>query len=151
MLKKRISYVDYDGNERTEDFYFNLDRRELSEMNYQVDGGLDKMLQRIIDSQDTRRIVEFFTDLIKKSYGKKSPDGRRFIKNEEVLEDFLQTEAYTELYMELIGDADKASAFVRGIIPKQLLDAADANVTRLQNQYTKNEREIDATDVKVVK
>ena len=151
MLKKRISYVDYDGNERTEDFYFNLDRRELSEMNYQVDGGLDKMLQRIIDSQDTRRIVEFFTDLIKKSYGKKSPDGRRFIKNTEVLEDFLQTEAYTELYMELISDADKASAFVRRIIPKQLLDAADANVTKLQNQYIKNEQEIEATDVKVVK
>lgn len=117
MLKKTIKYVDYDGNEREEDFYFNLSKAEIAEMEMSTNGGLDKMINRIIAERDNKRIIELFKDLVLRSYGKKSDDGRRFIKNQELRDDFAQTEAYSELFMELATDADAAAAFVNGIIP----------------------------------
>ena len=117
MLKKTIKYVDYDGNEREEDFYFNLSKAEIAEMEMSTNGGLDRMINRIIAERDNKRIIELFKDLVLRSYGKKSDDGRRFIKNQELRDDFAQTEAYSELFMELATDADAAAAFVNGIIP----------------------------------
>lgn len=117
MLKKTIKYVDYDGNERTEDFYFNLTKAELTEMELSHDGGFVKMTERIVAAQDSKRIVELFKELILKAYGEKSPDGRQFIKNQEIRDAFAQTEAYSELFMELATNTDSAIAFVNGIIP----------------------------------
>lgn len=122
MLKKTISYEDYNGNKRTEDFYFNLTKAELIEMNYSVNGGIDAYLSRIINEQDTKKIMEIFKDLVLKSFGIKSDDGKRFIKNDQIREEFSQTEAYSELFMELASDADAAVAFVNGIIPKNIRD-----------------------------
>lgn len=118
MLKKTISYTDYDGNQRTEDFYFNLTKAELTEMELSHDGGLTNMIQKIVSSQDSKRIIAVFKDLILKAYGEKSPDGRRFIKNEELTDSFVQTEAYSELFMELAMDAEAAAAFINGITPQ---------------------------------
>jgi len=117
MLKKTISYTDYDGNERTEDFYFNLSTAECTELELSFDGGLSKMIEQIVASQDNKRIVEIFKDLILKAYGEKSPDGRRFIKTSEIRDGFSQTEAYSTLFMELATDADAAAVFVNGITP----------------------------------
>jgi hypothetical protein len=117
MLKKTITYIDYDGNSRTEDFYFNLSKAEVTEMELSADGGLSKMLEKIVASQDNKRIMEIFKDIIIKAYGEKSPDGKRFIKNDALREAFTQTEAYTELFMELATNAEAASAFVNGIVP----------------------------------
>jgi len=120
MLKKTISYVDYDGNQRTEDFYFNLSKAEIAEMEMTTSGGLDKVISQIIAEQDGKRIIELFKDLILRSYGKKSPDGKRFIKNQELRDEFSQTEAYSDLFMELATDADAAAAFVNGIVPNNM-------------------------------
>ena len=117
MIKKTIKYVDYDGNEREEDFYFNLNKAEIAEMQMTASGGMDKFINRIINEQDGKRIVELFKELVLKSYGKKSDDGRRFIKSQELRDEFSQTEAYSELFMELATNADAAAAFVNGIIP----------------------------------
>lgn len=117
MLKKRITYVDYNGTERTEDFYFNLTKAEVTEMELSAEGGLTATLTRIVDSKDNKKIVEMFKDLVLKSYGEKSPDGKRFIKNQEIREAFSQTEAYSEIFMELAMDATAAAAFVNGIVP----------------------------------
>lgn len=117
MLKREITYKDYDGNERTEDFYFNLNKAELTEMELSTNGGLDKMLKQIIASHDSKRIVEIFKSIILKAYGQKSLDGRRFIKSKELSEEFSQTEAYSILFMELATDADKAGDFVNAITP----------------------------------
>lgn len=117
MIKKTMTYTDYDGVQRTEDFYFNLTKAEVAEMQVSTVGGLDKMIKQIISEQDGKRIIELFKDLVLRSYGKKSPDGRRFIKNQELRDDFAQTEAYSDLFMELATDADAASAFVNGIVP----------------------------------
>lgn len=120
MLKKTINYTDYNGMERKEDFYFNLSKAELTEMELSTAGGLAEMIQKIVDTQDTPKIVKIFKDLVLKAYGEKSLDGKRFIKNDEIREAFSQTEAYSELFMELASDADAASAFVNGIVPKDL-------------------------------
>jgi len=115
MLKKTITYTDYDGNERVEDFYFNLSKAEVAEMEMSEYGGLSNLLKKIV--QDTKRIIEMFKDLILRAYGEKSPDGKRFVKNQELREAFSQTEAYSELFMELAGNAEAAAAFVNGITP----------------------------------
>lgn len=118
MLKKTITYTDYDGNERTEDFYFNLSKAEIAEMELSAEGGLAKTIEKIVAAQDNKKIVEIFKDLILKAYGEKSVDGKRFIKNDELREGFSQTEAYSELFIELATNADASTAFVNGIIPQ---------------------------------
>lgn len=129
MLKKTITYTDYDGVQRTEDFYFNLSKAEIAEMELSTAGGLDKTINRIVAEQDGARIIALFKDLVLKSYGKKSDDGRRFIKNQELRDDFAQTEAYSDLFMELATDADAAAAFVNGIVPDMSGVQAKAQAT----------------------
>lgn len=118
MLTKPITYTDYDGVERTENFMFNLTKAEIAELNLTTEGGLQAAVQKIIDSRDVPEITKWFKKIIMMAYGEKSADGRRFIKSEELTENFLQTEAYSELFMELISDDNAAAAFVNGIIPK---------------------------------
>lgn len=125
MLKKTIKYTDYDGNEREEDFYFNLSKPELMEMSLSASGGLDKYIERIIKTQDTAKLIELFKDIIVRSYGVKSDDGKRFIKKPEITEEFTQTEAYSELFMLLSTDDKEAAAFINGIMPKDLIEATN--------------------------
>lgn len=120
MLKKTITYTDFDGNDRTEDFYFNLTRAELAEMEWSTEGGMAQYIKRITDAQDIKALLDIFKSLICKSYGVKSLDGKRFVKNSEVLEEFKQTNAYSDLFMELATDEDAAAAFVNGIIPDDI-------------------------------
>lgn len=118
MLKKTITYIDYEDNERTEDFRFNLTEAEIAEMEMSAQGGMEKMIKRIVDARDSEKLVKLFKELILKAYGEISPDGKRFVKSKELSEAFSQTEAYSQLFMELATDADAASAFVNGIMPK---------------------------------
>lgn len=120
MLKKTITYTDFDGNERTEDFYFNLSKAEVLEMEMGITGGMTQMLKRIVSAQDGEKIMRTFKEIILKAYGEKSPDGKRFVKSEDLSTEFSQTEAYSQLFMELALDADAASIFVNGIIPADL-------------------------------
>ena len=120
MIKKTIAYVDYDGNEREEDFYFNLSKAELTELQLGTSGGLQKMIENIIKTKDIPRIIEIFKKIIIASYGVKSPDGRRFMKSSEITDEFTQTEAYSILFMELSTDAEKAAEFIAGVIPADL-------------------------------
>ena len=125
MLKKTIIYTDYNGVERKEDFYFNLTKAEIMEMEMSISGGLTEMINRIVAAQDAPAIVKIFKELVLKAYGVKSPDGKRFIKSDELATEFAQTEAYSQLFMELATDADAASAFVNGIVPNvEGMDAA---------------------------
>lgn len=128
MLKKAITYTDFNDVEHTEDFYFSLSKGELIEMQLSVEGGWDQWMQKIINAGDNVTASEVFTKLILKSYGEKSDDGKRFIKSPEKSEEFHQTNAYSELLFELMRDENEAAAFVTGILPKDLREIA-ANAT----------------------
>lgn len=121
MLKKTITYFDYNDVERTEDFYFNLSKAEIMEMEMGTTGGLAEMINKIVQTQDAPAIIKVFKDLILKAYGERSADGKRFEKKNGILaEAFAETEAYSQLFMELATDADAAARFVNGIIPKDM-------------------------------
>lgn len=119
MLKKTIEFTDYNGETRKEDFYFNLSKAELMEMELGTSGGFAEMLQRLVDTQDVPEIMKVFKQVVMKAYGVKSPDGKRFIKSEEQSKEFTETEAYSELFMELLTDPDAAAAFINGTIPAE--------------------------------
>lgn len=121
MVQKKITYTDYDGNERTETFYFNLTKAEVTRMNFAREGGLLDYLQTIIDGKDVPAIMKAYETIITSSYGVKSPDGKKFIKSKELLDEFMATEAYSDLYMELLEDGVKAAEFVKGIMPKNMI------------------------------
>lgn len=117
MLKKTMTYEDFDGVQRTEDFYFNLTQAELMEMELSTEGGIEKMVKKIVDTKDTKKICEVFKDIVLRAYGEKSLDGKRFVKTEEIKQAFAQTQAYSDLFMELATDADAAAKFINGIVP----------------------------------
>lgn len=124
MLKKTITYNDFNGVERTEDFYFNLTKAELMEMQLETDGGLDVKIKKIVDSKDAHEIVKFFKKIVLQAYGVKSDDGKRFVKSDKLREEFEQSAAYSDLFMLLATNADEASAFVNGILPVMPKDTA---------------------------
>ena len=121
MLKKTITYTDYDGNERTETFYFNLSRSEIILLETTTPGGYTAMLQRIIDSKDNIELMHIFTELIKKSYGVKSDDGKRFIKNDQLADDFINSAAFDQMFTEFFTTENAAADFAKGIIPQNII------------------------------
>lgn len=125
MIKKTVTYDDYNDFSRTEDFYFNLTKAEVMEMQLSTVGGLDTMLKKLVATNDMPSIIKVFKELVLKAYGEKSPDGRRFIKNDELRSEFEQTEAYSIIFMELATDDKAAAEFINGIVPKDLADQAN--------------------------
>lgn len=119
MLKKTIKFTDYNGEEKEQDFYFNLNKAELLEMELSATGGLEETINRLMNEKNGKEIVAMFKDLILRSYGEKTVDGR-FTKSPELSKKFSETAAYPELFTELATDADAASAFVNGIVPQQV-------------------------------
>lgn len=114
------TYTDFNGNDRTEKFYFNLTEAECLEMMYSEAGGLEDYIQRIISAQDQEKILAIVKDLILRAYGEKSPDGREFMKNDDIRARFAATEAYSDIYMELGTDAEKLTGFFEKLIPTKL-------------------------------
>lgn len=125
MYKKTISYTDYDDVERSEDYYFNLSKSELMEMDFSATGGMEKLIRSVIATRDTKRIMEIFKDIILRAYGEKSLDGKRFIKvrdGHRLADDFAETGAFDALFIELATNDKAATEFINGIIPKALAD-----------------------------
>ena len=128
MLKKTITYVDFNGEERTEDLYFNLTKAELTEMELEETGGLSEVINRIIQAKDTPELIKLFKSIILKAYGEKSADGRRFIKSKEISEAFSQTQAYSDMFMEFATDDNAAANFINSVVPKDLAESIDVPV-----------------------
>lgn len=120
MLKKTITYTDYDGVQRTEDFYFNLSKAEITEMELSMEGGMRAYIQKIIAAKSQLALVTLFKEIVMKAYGKKSADGRLFMKNDAIRAEFEAHPAYSMIYMDLVTDEAKASAFVNGIMPADM-------------------------------
>lgn len=130
MIKKTITYTDFNGNERTEDHYFNLSKAELMRMEMGVKGGMTEMLNRMIAAQDAPALIEVFEELIRKSYGVKTPDGKGFVKRAEDYEAFVSTEAYSELFIELISSPEASAEFFNGVIPANLAKQVEEEMAK---------------------
>lgn len=133
MLKKTIKYEDYDGNVREEVHYFNISEAELTELQLSEKGGFAEKLQSVVESQDYSEILRIFKDLILLSYGKKSDDGKRFIKKENgirLADEFVETEAYSTMFMELASDENAATNFIKGILPKNIAMEAEKQISQ---------------------
>lgn len=126
MVKKTITYTDYDGTERTEDFYFNLSEAEITEMQLSVDGGMRGYIEKIVAAKSQLELVKLFKDILLRSYGKKSLDGRLFVKNEANTAEFVASPAYSIIYMELVTDTEAATKFVNGLTPAGAQNSAMA-------------------------
>lgn len=137
MLKKTITYEDFNGVTRTEDCYFNLTKSELTEIEMGVDGGFAEKIQKIIKAQNGPEIMKAFKDILIKSYGIKSDDGRRFIKSDKISEEFSQTPAYDQLFMELCTDGEKGAKFINAIMPKDI-QKSDADVVSFAREQLGN-------------
>jgi len=139
VLKKTITYEDFNGEEVSEDFFFHLSKAELVEMEVSHEGGLSESLQRIIAAEDGKAIIAEFKEIILGSYGKRSEDGKRFVKNATIREEFESSEAYSALFMELVTNAESAVEFINGIIP-QGLDVEAAKITGADLSVVKQEK-----------
>lgn len=128
MYKETTKYVDFNGNEQTEDLMFNLTRTELIELETETEGGLEETINKISNEQDTKKLIDLFKKILVKSYGKVSEDGKRFIKNDAMKEEFMQSAAYDEMFMSLATDADKAQKFINSILPRELVAAQQAAI-----------------------
>jgi len=122
VLKKTITYTDFNGEEVSEDFFFHLSKAELVELELSHSGGLSSALERIVAAQDGKSIIAEFKNIILGAYGKRSDDGRRFMKNQEIRDEFESSEAYSVLFMELVTDASAAAEFINGIIPEGMAE-----------------------------
>lgn len=131
MLKKAITYTDFNGEELTEDFYFNLTKAELIELEMGFDGGLSEGLKKIVASKDGNAIMQEFKRIVLTAYGQRTPDGKRFVKNQTLRDEFESTEAYSVLFVEIVTDPDKAADFVRGIMPQDLIAQAQLTMEGL--------------------
>lgn len=121
MIKKTISYTDFDGKQQSEDFYFNLNKAELFKLEVTAEGNsLQTYLERIVKANSGKEIVNVFELILKSAYGVRSEDGKRFMKSDDLFKAFQETEAYSEFFMELVTDADKASKFINALIPADL-------------------------------
>ena len=120
MLKKTMTTVDFGGTKRTETYYFNLTKAEIMEMQLTTDGGFTQMIQKVIEAKNQQELVHLFKTILCKSYGVMSPDGRKFIKNQAILDDFVATQAFSDLYMELVGDEKAAIEFFNGVLPEDI-------------------------------
>lgn len=130
MYKYTVKYTDFNGTERVEDFYFHLTKAELLDMNMSSSGGLLEVIKKIVESKDTNELIKLFKQTIIMSYGIKSDDGKKFRKSDEIRADFMSTEAYSEIYMELATNAEKASEFINGILPADLAKAAQEAIDK---------------------
>ena len=120
MIKKRIKYEDFDSVEREEDFYFNLTKTELVKWNYSESGGLEEAVKKIIDNKDAKELLKIYDKIITMSYGVKSPDGKKFVKSEEIINDFKDTNAYDVMFIEYLSHPESFNAFIDGIMPKDI-------------------------------
>lgn len=126
MLKKKIKFEDFNGDQAEETHYFNLSKAELIEMEVSYGNvGLEKHIQALIDAEDNKGLIKEFKEIILMAYGHKSDDGRRFVKSDEIREAFAQTAAYQELFLQLATDDKAAAQFIIGIVPKDMSEEVE--------------------------
>jgi len=132
LLKKTVKYKDFDGNEREEDLYFHLSKVDIIKLEVSHKGGLKASIEAIMAAEDGETIMKEMEGILKMSYGKKSPDGRKHVKNDEIWEDFVSSNAYEAFFMELVLNADLSAQFIQNVVPADLVEEA-ANLAKQES------------------
>lgn len=127
MIKQSISYVDYNGENQTEDFYFNLSKAEILEMMV-ADENIVESLQNLAKNGTATQAMNWFKDLIQKSVGEKSEDGKRFVKSPEITKNFMESPAFSEFLFDIIQNPAKSEPFVQGLLPNDVLAAMQTEI-----------------------
>ena len=141
MVKQTVTYLDYDGNERTEDFYFNLSPAELYELQFSEEGGIGQLMEKISKEQNFTKIVEYFKKFVLLAFGEKSLDGKYLFKDEEVKRRFQACPAYSQIFMDLATDAEVAAKFMREVQPpKEVMDAYIAKIQKAEKKTTEDKK-----------
>jgi hypothetical protein len=128
MLKKTVTFEDLDGNEVTEDFYFHLSKADIIEMEASEQGGMAQHLAAMIATNDNGQILSAVKLILERTVGRRSEDGRRFERSKEITEAFMQSDAYSVVFMDLVTDAAKAAEFFKGVIPAQAAAKLEASM-----------------------
>lgn len=149
MIRKNITYTNFENETVTEEFFFNLTKAELVEMEINHGGGFKEYLEKIEASQDVKEIYGIFKEIVLSTYGEKTPDGKRFIKSKEISEAFAQTEAYSELLFELM-EADKAAEFINALMPKDLAEKLKQNPRAASEALMQGHKKAQEKDIKQV-
>ena len=135
MYKKTITYTDFNGTERTEDFYFHMTQAEILKMEYSQEGGMTNVIQNIIETEETTKLLPLFETVVRMSYGKRSIDGRHFEKKPEYTDQILASEAYSNMFVEFMMNADEAAKFINNVCKK--IDV-DENRKSLSSMVSEN-------------
>ena len=136
MYKKTVTYTDYNDNERTEDFYFSFTKAELLDKQMSVAGGYATVIDNIAKTKDLPAMIKIFKELVMEAYGVKSDDGRRFVKSEELTREFMETPAFSEIYMGLVTDDEAAAEFINKVFPSSLV--AEIEKAKKENPTVSN-------------
>lgn len=126
MIKKTIQYTDFNGDLQNEDLYFNLTKAEITEMELEIEGGLSGHIKKITDAKNNKELISLFKFILNKSIGRRSEDGKRFIKNDNIREEFMSSEAYSTIFMELAFNEQAAIEFMTGVIPADIANKINA-------------------------
>ena len=137
MIKKNITYFDFDGEERTDAFYFNLSKAELMDIELDYDGNMSRAMNTMLEKRDMKGVLGLLGKLVRKAYGEKSADGRRFLKNQELEDSFATTDAYSNLLIELVNDENKLRAFVTGVIPTDMRTEVEKKMAEAEAEEAK--------------
>jgi len=130
MIKKTVTYEDFNGEKKTKELWFHFSESEITNEELTTEGGLYNTIRKMTEEQDRIMLAKLFRQIILKSYGEKSADGERFMKSQEIMDNFEHSAAYDALYMELATDTQKVSDFVKGTLPKNLAARVDEELAK---------------------
>jgi len=148
MYKKNITYTDFNGDERTDAFYFNLSDAEILELQVSYGGDMSRIMSNMLEKRDAKGLLGIITDLIRTSYGEKSSDGKRFMKNQEVKDSFVTTDAYSKLVLELLNDEKEFEKFMTNVIPAAKREALNEALLKREQALTEEPAENKVVEMK---
>lgn len=148
MYKKNITYTDFNGDERTDAFYFNLSDAEILELQVGYGGDMSRIMSNMLEKRDAKGLLGIITDLIRTSYGEKSSDGKRFMKNQEVKDSFVTTDAYSKLVLELLNDEKEFEKFMTNVIPAAKREALNEALLKREQSLAEEPAENKVVEMK---
>lgn len=111
MFKHSVEYVDFNGSDRKEDLYFHLSLPEVTRLEAEIGMGLEDYIKGLTTNQELNTLLAFLERMLLSSYGQKTSDGKSFIKSQVIREAFEYSQAYAEIFEQVLSNPDLARKF----------------------------------------